>query len=179
MVLDTNIYCDYAEGLPEVVDAIATHGQYLFIPSIVIGELHYGFMKGSRHRFNETKLRQMISRLKIEIINVDTEVARKYALIYLFLQKRGLRYLRLFRDFARKRWPLRGSLKIILINFPLCKRGIEGDLNRSQIPPRPPLLKGGNPVGNVSTIFCRYQFPKRLSMTSGLLHPVWKLEGHC
>jgi predicted nucleic acid-binding protein len=89
LVLDTNIYCDYAEGLPEVVDAIATHGQYLFIPSIVIGELHYGFMKGSRQRFNEKKLRQMISRLKIEIINVDTEVARKYALIYLFLQKKG------------------------------------------------------------------------------------------
>jgi predicted nucleic acid-binding protein len=89
LVLDTNIYCDYAEGLPEVVDAIATHGQYLFIPSIVIGELHYGFMKGSRRRFNEKKLRQMISRLKIEIINVDAEVARKYALIYLFLEKKG------------------------------------------------------------------------------------------
>mgnify|MGYP006269496271 CR=1 FL=1 len=89
MVLDTNIYCDYAEGLPEVVDAIATHGQYLFIPSIVIGELHYGFMKGSRQRFNERKLRQMISRLKIETINVDAEVARKYALIYLSLEKKG------------------------------------------------------------------------------------------
>jgi predicted nucleic acid-binding protein len=89
LVLDTNIYCDYAEGLPEVVDAIATHGQYLFIPSIVIGELHYGFMKGGRQRFNEKKLRQMISRLKIEIINVDAEVARKYALIYLFLEKKG------------------------------------------------------------------------------------------
>jgi len=89
LVLDTNIYCDYAEGLPEVVDAIATHGQYLLIPSIVIGELHYGFMKGSRQRFNEKKLRQMISRLKIEIINIDAEVARKYALIYLFLEKKG------------------------------------------------------------------------------------------
>lgn len=89
LVLDTNIYCDYAEGLPEVVDAIATHGQYLFIPSIVIGELHYGFMKGSRQRFNEKKLRQMISRLRIEIINIDAEVARKYALIYLFLEKKG------------------------------------------------------------------------------------------
>jgi tRNA(fMet)-specific endonuclease VapC len=89
LVLDTNIYCDYAEGLPEVVDAMATHGQYLFIPSIVIGDLHYGFMKGSRQRFNERKLRQMISRLKIEIINVDAEVARKYALIYLFLEKKG------------------------------------------------------------------------------------------
>ncbi len=89
LVLDTNIYCDYAEGLPEIVDAIATHGQYLFIPSIVIGELHYGFMKGSRQQFNEKKLRQMISRLRIDIINVDAEVARKYALIYLSLEKKG------------------------------------------------------------------------------------------
>ncbi len=89
LVLDTNIYCDYAEGLPEVVDAIATHGQYLFIPSIVIGELHYGFIKGSRQRFNEKKLRQVISRLKIEVINIDAEVARKYALICLSLEKKG------------------------------------------------------------------------------------------
>jgi predicted nucleic acid-binding protein len=89
LVLDTNIYCDYAEGIGEVVDVIATHGQYLFIPSIVLGELQYGFMKGSRQRFNEKKLRQLVSRLRIEMIDVDAEVARKYALIYLSLEKKG------------------------------------------------------------------------------------------
>ena len=55
--------------------------------------------------------------------------------------------LGLFRDFARKRWPLRGSPRTSLINLPLWKRGIEGDFSGSQIPPRPPLLKGGNSVG--------------------------------
>ncbi len=89
LVLDTNVYCDYAEGLPDVVETIAIHGQYLFIPSIVLGELSYGFMKGSRQQFNEKKLRQIVSRLKIEIINVNTDVARKYALIYLSLEKKG------------------------------------------------------------------------------------------
>jgi predicted nucleic acid-binding protein len=89
LVLDTNIYCDYAEGIGEVVDVIATHGQYLFIPSIVLGELQYGFMKGSRQRFNEKKLRQLVSRLRIEMIDVDAEVARKYALIHLSLEKKG------------------------------------------------------------------------------------------
>ncbi len=89
LVLDTNIYCDYAEGLSEVVDTIATYGQFLFIPSIVIGELHYGFMKGSRQKFNEKRLRQVISRLKMEVINIDAEVARKYALICLSLEKKG------------------------------------------------------------------------------------------
>jgi predicted nucleic acid-binding protein len=91
LVLDTNIYCDYAEGLPDTVDAIATYGQSIFIPSVVLGELFFGFMKGSSQQFNEKKLRQIVSRLKIEIIDVNTDVARKYAMIYLSLQRRGMK----------------------------------------------------------------------------------------
>ena len=89
LVLDTNTYCDYAEGLPDVVNIMATRSQYLSIPSVVLGELHYGFMKGSRQQFNEKKLRQMISHLKIEIIDVNADVARKYAFIYRSLEKKG------------------------------------------------------------------------------------------
>ena len=91
IVLDTNIYCDFAEGLPDAVDAIATYGQSIFIPSVVLGELFFGFMKGSRQQFNEKKLQQVVSRLKIEIIDVNTDVARKYATIYLSFQKKGIK----------------------------------------------------------------------------------------
>ena len=89
LVLDTNAYCDYAEGLPDVVDIMATRSQSLSIPSVVLGELHYGFMKGSRQQLNEKKLRQIISHLKIEIIDVNADVARKYASIYRSLEKKG------------------------------------------------------------------------------------------
>ena len=89
LVLDTNIYCDYAEGLPEVVEMIAAHGELIFIPSIVIGELTFGFMKGRRQQFNQRKLRQILSLLKVEIIDVNMAVARKYALIYLSLVQKG------------------------------------------------------------------------------------------
>ena len=89
IVLDTNIYCDFAEGLPDAVDAMATYGEYIYIPSIVIGELSFGFMKGSRQQFNEKKLQQIINRLKIEIIDVNRNVARRYAIIYLSLVKKG------------------------------------------------------------------------------------------
>ncbi len=89
LVLDTNIYSDYAEGLPQTVDFMATHGEHIYLPSVVLGELNFGFMKGSRKRFNERKLQQFISRLKVEIIDVDADVARKYAIIYLSLQTRG------------------------------------------------------------------------------------------
>lgn len=89
LVLDTNIYCDYAEGLPHAVEFLATHGDDIYLPSIVLGELTYGFMKGSRQQFNEKKLQEIIKKLKIEIINVDRNVSRKYAIIYLSLVKKG------------------------------------------------------------------------------------------
>ena len=89
LVLDTNIYCDYAEGLADVVEVMAQYGEFLFIPSIVLGELNYGFMRGKKQQLNERKLRQLISRLKIEIIDVNAEVARKYGLIFLSLQRKG------------------------------------------------------------------------------------------
>jgi tRNA(fMet)-specific endonuclease VapC len=89
IVLDTNIYCDFAEGLPDAVDAMATYGEYIFIPSIVIGELSFGFMKGSRQQINEKKLQQIVSRLRIEVIDVNKNVARRYAIIYLSLVKKG------------------------------------------------------------------------------------------
>ncbi len=89
LVLDTNIYSDFAEGLPEVVDLLATTGERLLMPSIVLGEFKYGFMKGSRQEINEKKLHQIISLLNIEIVSVDEHVARKYAVIYTSLVKKG------------------------------------------------------------------------------------------
>jgi tRNA(fMet)-specific endonuclease VapC len=89
LVLDTNVYCDYAEGIPNVVDYMAIHGEDIFLPSIVIGELTYGFMKGSRQKFNERKLQEIIKKLQIEIIDVNQNVSRKYAFIYLSLVKKG------------------------------------------------------------------------------------------
>lgn len=81
LVLDTNIYRDYAEGLPDIVDFLAIHGEEIFLPSIVLGELSYGFMKGGRQRFNERKLREFIRKLQIEIIDVNQNVSRKYGII--------------------------------------------------------------------------------------------------
>ena len=89
LVLDTNIYCDFAEGVPETVEAIAVHGEQIYMPAVVIGELLFGFLKGARQQFNERKLRQVISRLKIEVVDVTADVARKYALIFLSLQNKG------------------------------------------------------------------------------------------
>lgn len=89
LVLDTNIYCDFAEGVPDVVDSIAEFGEELYLPTVVIAELAYGFMKGTRLEYNEKKLQEIISKLDICVIDIDRNVARKYAFISLHLVTKG------------------------------------------------------------------------------------------
>jgi len=89
LVLDTNIYCDFAEGVPDVVDTIAEFGEEIYLPAVVIAELTFGFMKGRKQEVNEKKLQQIIELLRIDIIDINKDVARKYALIYLHLVSKG------------------------------------------------------------------------------------------
>jgi tRNA(fMet)-specific endonuclease VapC len=89
LVLDTNVYCDYAEGLPATVEFVAEFGDEILMPAIVVGELIYGFMKGTRRELNEKKLWTVIRKLEIDIITVNPDVARKYAIIYLSLVNKG------------------------------------------------------------------------------------------
>ena len=89
VVLDTNVYVDFAENKPEVVDLIATRSTEILLPSIVLGELLYGFMKGNRLEYNEEKLHSFIATLDVSILEVNEEVARKYAIIFSSLMKKG------------------------------------------------------------------------------------------
>jgi tRNA(fMet)-specific endonuclease VapC len=89
LVLDTNTYCDYAEGFPEVVDVLAEFGDEIYLPVVVLAELTFGFLRGSRQEENEKKLQNIIESLKIGIININRDVGRKYALIYDQLVRKG------------------------------------------------------------------------------------------
>jgi tRNA(fMet)-specific endonuclease VapC len=91
LVLDTNIYIDFAQGKRDVVDLLATRSTEILLPAVVLGELYYGFAKGSRGMYNENKLRHFVSTLGVVVIAVDEEVARKYALIFSSLTAKGTR----------------------------------------------------------------------------------------
>jgi tRNA(fMet)-specific endonuclease VapC len=91
IVLDTNTYVDFAQGLHEVVDLIASESSLILMPAIVMGELFHGFLKGSRSRQNEEQFHRFMTSLEVSVIPVDTDVARKYALIYLALSAKGTR----------------------------------------------------------------------------------------
>ena len=90
-VLDTNIYVDFAMGRPDVVDLLAVQSTEILLPAVGMGELFYGFMKGSRTRYNEEKFHHFVAELEVSIIRVDEEVARKYAVIYSTLTNNGTR----------------------------------------------------------------------------------------
>ncbi len=89
LVLDTNIYIDFGQGKEEVVDLIAGQSTEVLLPVIVLGELFYGFQKGSKSADNETTFRRFVTELGVSIIDVDEEVARKYSLIYSALSTKG------------------------------------------------------------------------------------------
>jgi tRNA(fMet)-specific endonuclease VapC len=91
IVLDTNIYVDFAEGKPSVVDFLATESTEILLPAIVMGELFYGFMKGGRSRYNEEKFHHFVTALEVSTIQIDEEVARKYAIIFSDLTNKGTR----------------------------------------------------------------------------------------
>ncbi|MBP7866797.1 MAG: type II toxin-antitoxin system VapC family toxin [Acidobacteria bacterium] len=89
LVLDTSAYVGFARGHEPVVAALARKGTTLWIPAVVLGELRYGFLKGTRAAWNEEKLGQVMKELDIRVIDVDEDVTRKYAVVYLSLEKKG------------------------------------------------------------------------------------------
>jgi len=91
LVLDTNAYIDFAQGRADVVELLATRNSEFFLPSPVLGELFYGFMRGSRSTYNEGKLHEFIAALGVSIIDITEEIARKYAIIFLALTTKGTR----------------------------------------------------------------------------------------
>ncbi len=91
LVLDTSAYIDFGQGSSEVVNLLATRGNEIFLPSPVLGELFFGFMRGSRSSFNVGKLHDFIAAIGVSIIDVTEEIARKYAVIFLALTAKGAR----------------------------------------------------------------------------------------
>lgn len=75
-------------GEPGVVEAIDA-AEWIGVPSIVLGELHTGFVAGRHARRNEEELERFLAHPVVEELPVDHDVARIYAEIVDTLRKRG------------------------------------------------------------------------------------------
>ncbi len=88
LVLDTNAYCLCDIGNDASLEALE-EAKNIFIPTIVYGELYYGFRYGRNFETNMKHLDKFISTFDVQMIDVDIYVAKKFGDIYASLRKRG------------------------------------------------------------------------------------------
>lgn len=72
ILIDTNAYTAFKQGLPDAVDSIQRAPQ-IVVSSVVIGELLAGFAVGSREEKNRDELRQFLASVRVAIVAIDQE----------------------------------------------------------------------------------------------------------
>jgi tRNA(fMet)-specific endonuclease VapC len=79
--LDTSAYSRFRLGEPTITELIDS-AFYVCLPSIAVGELLGGFKVGRRASQNTTDLLDFLADPAVDMLDVDIEVAERYALIY-------------------------------------------------------------------------------------------------
>lgn len=87
-ILDTSGYSALIKGDPEVVEVLR-HASQVLIPTVVLGELHSGFRRGTRREENERRLERFLSKPSILVVDITADTADRYAEIDVFLFSKG------------------------------------------------------------------------------------------
>lgn len=88
LLLDTSAYSAAKRGHPGAVAAVRRADRLILTP-VVLGELHAGFRLGKHARRNESELDAFLASPRVTVVDVDTETARRYAIIYQGLREAG------------------------------------------------------------------------------------------
>lgn len=88
LLLDTNRYSDLARKVPEVVERVKTASE-LWLSIVSLGELRYGFVRGSRRSENEKHFQQFMANPVAGILFLDIRTTDFYASIRLTLKNQG------------------------------------------------------------------------------------------
>ena len=87
-VIDTNAYSAFNRGRHDLERFINPKNE-IFVPLIVIAELRAGFKAGSRERFNESLLSDLLDAPNVTVLKPSEETTKIYARIYGLLRKIG------------------------------------------------------------------------------------------
>jgi tRNA(fMet)-specific endonuclease VapC len=88
ILLDTSGYSAFMRGSEEVKMAVQ-RAEELYLNPIVVGELLAGFLRGANRRRNERELQTLLASPRVDILSVDDETARRYAVIVHTLRAAG------------------------------------------------------------------------------------------
>ena len=87
-VLDTSAYSLFRKGSPQALKYIRETDK-IWVPAIVMGELFGGFAGGTRKQQNLDEFDDFLSSSRVEIANVTSRTAERYAAIFQWLRSQG------------------------------------------------------------------------------------------
>ena len=87
-VIDTSAYSAFNRNQYNLERFINPKNE-IFIPLIVIAELRAGFKAGSRERFNESLLSNLLDAPNVTVLKPSEATTKSYALVYSQLRKIG------------------------------------------------------------------------------------------
>lgn len=88
ILLDTNAYSSLMRGTRELIRQV--HGsKRVFLSTIVVGELLYGFFHGSRREANLSRLSEFLQDGRVTVVPVSFATAELFGRISAGLRKKG------------------------------------------------------------------------------------------
>jgi tRNA(fMet)-specific endonuclease VapC len=88
LALDTNRYSDLIRTDHEV-ESILGAAEQVFIPFVVLAELHYGYRNGDQRAQNEKRLATFLSQPGYEVLYPDSKTVSLFADLRLQLRRQG------------------------------------------------------------------------------------------
>lgn len=88
VLLDTNAYSALMRGIPSVVDKVR-NAEQVFLSTIVIGELLYGFRYGGRFEKNLDILQRFLENAYITLLPATYVTADRFSLLATALRRKG------------------------------------------------------------------------------------------
>lgn len=88
ILLDTNAYRKQLDGWKPLTELLESNTKILMSP-VVLGEVFYGYKKGTRERTNIGIIEKFLDENDVEVVKVSKETAEVYAKIKYDLEKKG------------------------------------------------------------------------------------------
>jgi len=88
ILLDTNRYRDFCDGVPDAVERVRV-AELLCMAFVTLAELRAGFLAGTAGRLNERTLALFLNRPRVRILWPDEQTTHHYARLFLQLRRQG------------------------------------------------------------------------------------------
>lgn len=89
LALDTNAYKALNEGEPQLAEDMR-RAETVGLPIVVLGELWFGFMNGSKLRQNTETLERFLATPRVQILDLNEQTTRIFGEIATMLRQAGI-----------------------------------------------------------------------------------------